>query len=81
MAGPAGLPAAALLALALLLRAASNRGAEVAKSDGDLLRDFKATFSNGDTALAAWPTTGEPCSGASWAGVRCVLYSYRVGSM
>ena len=72
----ARLPAAPLLALALLLWAAASGGAEGAKSDGDLLRAFKATFSNGDTVLDSWPATGEPCSGgsSSWEGVRCNSY-------
>ena len=73
MAASTRLPAAALLTLALLLGAALSGGVAGAKTDGDLLREFKATFSNGDTALASWAASGEPCSGdsSSWEGISC----------
>ena len=55
--------------LALLLPAAAT------KSDGELLRAFQATFSNG-AAVLGWPATGEPCTGiksgmSSWGNIEC----------
>ncbi len=38
-------------------------------TDADLLLDFKATFTNGDTLLKSW-NGSDPCSG-QWAGVEC----------
>lgn len=40
-----------------------------AKSDAQLLLDFKASLVNGDAALPSWQAGSDPCAG--WVGVRC----------
>ena len=60
----------ALATLALLIHTSAT-----AKTDGELLRAFQATFTNG-AAVLGWPATGEPCNkdepSSSWRGVRCM---------